>query len=139
MVYDGVKKHNGHESELIEKMANNDVVITTYNVLQTEIHFAEPPPQRNMRLERKYHRPQSPLVQLSWWRVCLDEAQQIESGVSNAAKVARLIPRVNAWGVTGTPVKEDIKDLWGLLRELSSAFLASFSHIPILSSEWKHR
>lgn len=132
MVYDGVKGYNGHENELIEKMANNDVVITTYNVLQAEIHFAEPPPQRNMRKERKYHRPRSPLVQLSWWRVCLDEAQQIESGVSNAAKVARLIPRVNAWGVTGTPVKEDIKDLWGLLRELFLGFPTFFTHTPIL-------
>lgn len=119
MVYDGVKKHKGDEGELIAEMTEHDVVITTYNVLQSEIHFARVPPDRLMRRERVYHRPRSPLMQLSWWRVCLDEAQQIESGVSNAAKLARLIPRVNAWGITGTPVKEDIKDLWGLLRKTS--------------------
>ncbi len=136
MVYDGVKKYKGDESELITEMAGHDVVITTYNVLQSEIHFARPPPDRSMRKERKYHRPRSPLVQLSWWRVCLDEAQQIESGVSNAAKVARLIPRVNAWGITGTPVKEDIKDLWGLLRECFLGILlrALFMSLPTLSS-----
>ncbi|KAI1413788.1 hypothetical protein F5Y13DRAFT_160068, partial [Hypoxylon sp. FL1857] len=32
-----------------------------------------------------------------------------------AAKVARLIPRINTWGIIGTPVKGDIKALWGLL------------------------
>ena len=137
MVYDGVKKHKGDESELVAEMADHDVVITTYNVLQAEIHFARPPPERAMRQERIYHRPKSPLVQLSWWRICLDEAQQIESGVSNAAKVARLIPRVNAWGITGTPVKEDIKDLWGLLRkhflELTFFFITILQlYVPLL-------
>ncbi|KAK7757323.1 hypothetical protein SLS62_000873 [Diatrype stigma] len=133
MVYNGVKRHKGDEGELIAEMAEHDVVITTYNVLQSEIHFTQVPPDRLMRHERVYYRPRSPLVQLSWWRVCLDEAQQIESGVSNAAKVARLIPRVNAWGITGTPVKEDIKDLWGLLRKtsLSSAhFNLGISPVP---------
>src|SRR5579871_5935915 len=39
----------------------------------------------------------------------------IENGVGNAAQVARLIPRVNAWAVTGTPVQKSIEDLFGLL------------------------
>ncbi|RYO87109.1 hypothetical protein DL764_008905 [Monosporascus ibericus] len=128
MVYDGMKRFKGDDDDLVTEMAGHDVVITTYNVLQAEIHFAEPPPERSMRQERRYQRPKSPLVQLSWWRVCLDEAQQIESGVSHAAKVARLIPRINAWGITGTPVKENIKDLWGLLLFLRyEPFASSFS------------
>ncbi|KAJ4856313.1 ring finger domain-containing protein [Trichoderma breve] len=55
------------------------------------------------------------IQEILWWRVCLDEAQMIESGVSQAAALARVIPRVNAWGITGTPVKDDVKDLLGLL------------------------
>ncbi|OTB05825.1 hypothetical protein M426DRAFT_319506 [Hypoxylon sp. CI-4A] len=118
MVYDGLKGLNRDEEEqqqLINQLVEHDVVLTTYNVLQTEIHYAAEPPGRSMRFEKKYTRPKSPLIQISWWRVCLDEAQQVESGVSNAAKVATLIPRINAWGITGTPVKQNIKDLWGLL------------------------
>ncbi|KAH7033297.1 SNF2 family N-terminal domain-containing protein [Microdochium trichocladiopsis] len=129
MTYEGMKKTKASEKDIIEQFKAHDVVIVTYNVLQAEIHFAEDPPDRAMRRERKYHRPKSPLVQLSWWRVCLDEAQQIESGVSAAAKVARLIPRVNAWGITGTPVKENIKDLWGLLLFLRYEPFASSSLI----------
>ncbi|KAL2760586.1 hypothetical protein ACRALDRAFT_1038464 [Sodiomyces alcalophilus JCM 7366] len=103
------------EEELVRHLASQDVVITTYNTLSAEIHFATKPPERSRRRERVFPRPKSPLVQISWWRVCLDEAQMIESGVSSAALVARVLHRVNAWGITGTPVKTDVKDLLGLL------------------------
>ncbi|KAI1138986.1 hypothetical protein F5Y05DRAFT_383223 [Hypoxylon sp. FL0543] len=114
-VYEGMKGFDGDESDLVADLASQDVVLTTYGVLQHEVHRAEPPPSRSMRSAPKYRRTKSPLVHILWWRVCLDEAQQIESGVSGAAKVARLIPRINAWGVTGTPIKGHIKDLRGLL------------------------
>ncbi|KAI1106142.1 SNF2 family N-terminal domain-containing protein [Jackrogersella minutella] len=119
MAYEGLKGVTGVQGDQIaRKLAEHDVVITTYNVLQSEIHYAAEPPARSMRHEKKYRYPKSPLLQISWWRVCLDEAQQVESSATNAAKIARLIPRANAWGVTGTPVKEDIDDLRGLLMFL---------------------
>lgn len=101
--------------ELIDMIAGHDIVLTTYNILSREVHFAEDAPQRNLRHERKFERKKTPLVQMLWWRVCLDEAQMVESGVSNAAKTARLIPRQNAWAVTGTPLRRDMSDLFGLL------------------------
>jgi E3 ubiquitin-protein ligase SHPRH len=39
----------------------------------------------------------------------------IESGVSSAATLARIIPRINAFAITGTPVRKDVNDLKGLL------------------------
>ncbi|KAI1131985.1 SNF2 family N-terminal domain-containing protein [Nemania abortiva] len=113
----------------ISKLANCDVVITTYSVLQTEIHYAMAPPERSMRYEKRHERHTSPLVKIGWWRICLDEAQQIDSGVSSAARVARLIPRVNAWAVTGTPIKDDPNDLWGLLLFLRYEPFASCQFI----------
>ncbi|KAM3552132.1 hypothetical protein ARSEF4850_007537 [Beauveria asiatica] len=114
--YQGCKKlEEDEQGTAVVKLASYDVVITTYTVLSQELHFATDPPERSRRFERAYKRPKSSLVQLSWWRVCLDEAQMIENGVSQAASVARLIPRTNAWGITGTPVKDDVKDLFGLL------------------------
>ncbi|KAI0397278.1 SNF2 family N-terminal domain-containing protein [Xylariaceae sp. FL0594] len=111
------------------RLATCDVVITTYSVLQTEIHYTRPPPERAMRYERRHERHTSPLVAIDWWRICLDEAQQIDSGVSNAAMVARSIPRVHAWAVTGTPVKDDPADLWGLLLFLNYEPFASSKSI----------
>jgi E3 ubiquitin-protein ligase SHPRH len=122
MHYNGMRKQlrdKHSEAELVDRLANHDVVITTYEVLRGEIHLAIDPPPRSLRLEKKYERPKSPLVQLHWWRVCIDEAQMVENWTTNAAVVSRLIPRQNAWAITGTPVKDDIqKDLRGLLNFL---------------------
>ncbi|KAK6529100.1 hypothetical protein TWF694_004317 [Orbilia ellipsospora] len=102
-------------SDLVDYLLEYDIVLSSYNVLASELHYAERPPDRALRHVKKYERRSCPLVEMSWWRVCLDEAQMIENGVSNAAQVARLIPRVNAWAVTGTPVQRSIEDLYGLL------------------------
>ncbi|CAG7558604.1 unnamed protein product [Fusarium equiseti] len=115
-VYEGRKKIvDENEERIINELAGHDIIITTYSVLSSEIHYTTAPPERSRRHARVYHRPTSPLTQIAWWRVCLDEAQMIENGYSQAAKVARVIPRVNAWGITGTPVKDHIDDLQGLL------------------------
>jgi E3 ubiquitin-protein ligase SHPRH len=104
-----------HDEATWEHLMQFDVVLTTYAVLAREIHFATPPPNRSLRFEKQHEARKSPLVQISWWRVCLDEAQMVESGVSNAATVARLIPRCNAWAISGTPLRKDVSDLRGLL------------------------
>ncbi|KHN95378.1 SNF2-related protein [Metarhizium album ARSEF 1941] len=114
--YQGCKKmRDGDEEAIIDELCGYDVVITTYSALSAELHFAFEPPERSRRYERAYPRTTSPLVKIAWWRLCLDEAQMIENGYSQAASVARVLPRVNAWGITGTPVKDDVKDLFGLL------------------------
>ncbi|OJD16070.1 hypothetical protein AJ78_03743 [Emergomyces pasteurianus Ep9510] len=113
--YGGFHRNRNLSSEdLVKKLASSDVVLTTYNVLQREIHYTEDPPDRSLRSGKKVMPRKSPLVQIAWWRVCIDEAQMIEAGVSHAARVARIIPRHNAWAVTGTPLRKDMNDLLGL-------------------------
>ncbi|KAF2112416.1 SNF2 family N-terminal domain-containing protein [Lophiotrema nucula] len=107
-----------HEAATVENLLRYDIVVTTYQVLSREVHFAKPPPDRSFRHAKKHEPRRSPLVSISWWRVCLDEAQMVESGVSQAAVVARIIPRCNAWAVSGTPLRKDIQDLRGLLTFL---------------------
>ena len=109
LYYPGLKKAPKGDCYSAEHLAEHDVVITTYTVLRAEIWLAEDEPQRSMRNARQYERVISPLVSLSWWRVCIDEAQMVENWTSNAAKLARMVPRVNAWAITGTPVKDDIQ------------------------------
>jgi len=110
--YQGIKaKSKVKAADLLKSLATSDVVISTYSVLAAEINFTQLNPTKALRNESKYPRPQSPIMQLSWWRVLLDEAQMVESGVSKAAVVARMIPRENAWCVTGTPVRKDVNDL----------------------------
>lgn len=116
MIYEGIRREAVEHShqQMIQLFRHHDVVLTTYSVLAAEIHYA-PVPARDLRHEKKYERRVSPVTQITWWRVVLDEAQMIENGLNNAAKVAQLIPRQNAWAVSGTPVKKDARDLLGLL------------------------
>jgi E3 ubiquitin-protein ligase SHPRH len=104
-----------HATATVAYLMQHDVVVTTYQVLSKEIHHAVPPPDRSSRRPKRHERRHSPLVGISWWRVCLDEAQMVESGVSQAAQVARIIPRCNAWAISGTPLRKDVQDLRGLL------------------------
>lgn len=117
LCYDGVRKEANRfsDNEWLCQLQEQDVVLTTYNVLASEIHYTGTTPERDLRYGKKYQRRQSPLVQISWWRVVLDEAQMIENSTSNPAKVAQLIPRENAWAVSGTPLRKDARDLLGLL------------------------
>ena len=96
--YKGVQKS---EENIHEILVEQDIVITSYNVLAHEVHYADKKPDRNLRHKKQHVVRRSPLVKILWWRVCLDEAQMVESGVSSAAVVARRIPRCNAWAVSG--------------------------------------
>ncbi|KAF2725609.1 hypothetical protein K431DRAFT_280968 [Polychaeton citri CBS 116435] len=111
-----VSKAGPNDKDIVHELCNKfDVVLTTYQTLTRELHFATDPPERNMRRARVYERKTSPLVQIQWWRICLDEAQMVESGVSAAAQVACRLPRIHSWAVTGTPLRKDARDLHGLL------------------------
>ena len=115
--YQGVSSRYYNDEDLnnlVQDLLQYDIVLSTYNVLAREIWYATPIPNRSLRHEKKFKQRRSPLVQINWWRVCLDEAQMVEGGVSNAAIVARSIPRHNAWAITGTPLRRDHRDIFGL-------------------------
>ncbi|OLL23782.1 putative ATP-dependent helicase [Neolecta irregularis DAH-3] len=104
-----------HPTTIDENYGKYDVVLTTYQVLSCEFYHAGVNPPRSLRYDKQYIHKVSPLVQYVWWRICLDEAQMIDSGVSKAAAVAAQLRRINAWAVTGTPIKNGLVDLYGLL------------------------
>ena len=39
----------------------------------------------------------TPLTRLRWWRVCLDEAQMVESSTAKAAEMALKLHTVHRW------------------------------------------
>lgn len=60
-----------------------EVVLTSYSVLQTEFHFKVG--KRNMAAGRQYHTVASPLRQIYWKRLVLDEAQMIDRPTAQSA------------------------------------------------------
>lgn len=78
--------YQGQDIEPFE-LAKYDVVLTTYQVLQKEFWFVPNQFDRSLRNPPKYLKRKSALVSLLWWRVVLDEAQQVESVVSQTASI----------------------------------------------------
>lgn len=76
MVYAGVN----HRYINPLRILSQDIVMVTYESLRREldrVHHQEF--TRMLRKKKKWAYPPSPLLAIHWWRVCLDEAQMVES------------------------------------------------------------
>eukprot|EP00062_Callorhinchus_milii_P009757 gi/632953895/ref/XP_007892672.1/ PREDICTED: E3 ubiquitin-protein ligase SHPRH [Callorhinchus milii] len=117
LVYQGVKKHGFIQPHMLAK---HDIVITTYDVLRSELNYVDIPHSnsddgRRFRNQKRYMAIPSPLVAVEWWRICLDEAQMVECATAKAAEMCLRLSAINRWCVTGTPVQRGLEDLYGLV------------------------
>lgn len=77
---------------------------------------------RAQRKRKRYRVVPSPLLKIQWWRVCLDEAQRVETPTAKSAQMALKLSAVHRWCVSGTPVgRGKLEDLFGLLLFLGFA------------------
>jgi E3 ubiquitin-protein ligase SHPRH len=83
----------------------------------------------------------SPLVGIFWFRCILDEAQMVESTTTRVSAMAKLIPRWYSWAVTGTPMKSDYNDLFGLYNflELETTVSLNASIFQKVHSDLQHK
>ena len=95
---------------------NYDIILTTYGVLRKELSHANIIKRRS-RHKKKYPAIPSPLVSIKWWRICLDEAQMVESSTAKAAEMVSTLATEHRWGISGTPFVKGsgLDDLYGLL------------------------
>lgn len=76
LIYKGVALHYHNPLHL----AKHDIIMVTYETLRREldrVHHNEF--SCILRHHKRYTYPPSPLLALCWWRVCLDEAQTVET------------------------------------------------------------
>uniref|UniRef100_H0VRT6 E3 ubiquitin-protein ligase SHPRH n=1 Tax=Cavia porcellus TaxID=10141 RepID=H0VRT6_CAVPO len=117
LVYQGVKKHGFLQPHFL---AEQDIVIITYDVLRSELNYVDIPHSnsedgRRLRNQKRYMAIPSPLVAVEWWRICLDEAQMVECPAVKAAEMALRLSGINRWCISGTPVQRGLEDLFGLV------------------------
>lgn len=95
-------------------LADNDIVLTTFDTLITELSHSCVNPYvrpldadkdegraRSLRTKKRYRVVPSPLIRIRWWRIVLDEAQRVETPTALSAKMALQLDSVHRWCVTG--------------------------------------
>ena len=78
------------------------------------------------------HRDFEILKQVPWAGVILDEAQNIKNPETKQAQAARALPADYRVALTGTPVENNVGDLWSIMEFLNPGFLGT-------QSEFKRR
>ena len=136
-VYNGQRQPLGRRSQAqaaattvtAADLASADVVLVSYDTLSSELHrdvstgggdgSGEDDDMdgggRALRQRKLFPVVPSPLTRLTFWRICLDEAQLAESSTAAAAQLCRRLRGVHRWCVTGTPVSRGPDDIHGLL------------------------
>ncbi|PIN03264.1 Helicase-like transcription factor HLTF/DNA helicase RAD5, DEAD-box superfamily [Handroanthus impetiginosus] len=92
--------YGGDRSHDPKVIAEPDVVLTTYGVLSVAY--------KNDSLDSIFHR-------VEWHRVVLDEAHTIKSAKTQAAQAAFALSSYCRWCLTGTPLQNNLEDLFSLL------------------------
>ncbi|MFZ5452119.1 MAG: DEAD/DEAH box helicase [Thermodesulfobacteriota bacterium] len=71
------------------------------------------------------HRDFEILKEIPWSGVILDEAQNIKNPETKQARAARALPAGYRLALTGTPVENNVGDLWSIMEFLNPGFLGS--------------
>ncbi|XP_057980815.1 uncharacterized protein LOC131166357 isoform X2 [Malania oleifera] len=124
-IYEGVRNTSlSNASGMdISELVSADVVLTTYDVLKEDLshdsdrHDGD---RRFMRFQKRYPVIPTILTRIFWWRICLDEAQMVESNAAAATEMALRLHTMHRWCITGTPIQRGLGDLYGLLKFLKA-------------------
>jgi SNF2 family DNA or RNA helicase len=93
--------HGNNRTQDIEELASYDIVITSYHTIASEL--------------KRHH---SPLFQIYWYRIVLDEAHIIRNPSAGLSVAACGLAADRRWAVTGTPVQNRLDDLGSLIKFL---------------------
>ncbi|CAB9505789.1 regulator of chromatin subfamily A member 3-like 1 [Seminavis robusta] len=102
--------HGGSRKRIPEVLAANQIVVTTYQTLQSD---------------NTYHAKKSgeedyvpPLAQVRWWRVICDESHSLSDASTLKSRAVSDLVADHKWLVSGTPVQTSLVDLKNQLNWL---------------------
>ena len=104
LVHHGAGRKRGAAFE--KEAGRHAIVVSSYGLLQRDVKF---------------------LREVPWSGIVLDEAQNIKNPETRQARAARLLEADYRIALTGTPVENNVGDLWSIMEFLNPGFLGSQS------------
>ena len=129
--------HGAQRSSDVRRLAESDVVLTSYSVMENAYRRSVAGFQRHGRRERE----RSALHEVQWRRVVLDEAHHIKERSTNTAKGAYALRTDYRWCLSGTPLQNRVGELYSMIRFLSGDPFAYYycRQCPCKSLHWAFR
>ncbi|GAA5878832.1 hypothetical protein JCM1840_000729 [Sporobolomyces johnsonii] len=111
----------------LKHLKKYDVVLTTYSTLVADFPDEEAALKKASMTARKEGGDaedyfdigeKGPLLQMEWYRIILDEAQNIRNRSTKTSRAVSHLDGLYRWALTGTPVTNSLADLYPLFRFL---------------------
>ncbi|KIY66785.1 hypothetical protein CYLTODRAFT_354438 [Cylindrobasidium torrendii FP15055 ss-10] len=118
---DGMKVlvwHGASRENDIKELKKYDVVLSTYSVVESSFRKQEKGFERQKGNKRVMITQKSPIHQIEWNRIILDEAHNIKERSTNTAKAAFELKSKYRWCLSGTPLQNRVGELYSLVRFL---------------------
>ncbi|OSX63442.1 hypothetical protein POSPLADRAFT_1045766 [Postia placenta MAD-698-R-SB12] len=131
--------HGSNKPKNKRDLMQYDIVLTTYQTLalewpddeaeereakrkakkkRTSDNFIESVSEDEKSKKKKKQEPVGLLFQVEWYRVVLDEAQNIRNKRTRGSRAVTKLESNYRWCLTGTPIINGLSDAYGLLRFL---------------------
>ena len=116
--------HHQGKTKSYQDLRQYDVVLTSYGTLASEYkrleNFQERKKHHNIDIEAEVYQKKLPFIgsRSKWYRVVLDEAQNVKNKDTKSAKAVCCLQAENRWCLTGTPMMNGVHELYSLIRFL---------------------